>query len=217
MAKSKIGIVGSGTVGLTLASGFVKHGYNVMVGSRSPEKLAEWKKATADKGLIGTFSDAAAFGDIVVLAAKGTMAQSALGLAGEKNIAGKTVIDVTNPIAEAPPENGVIKFFTTLDKSLMEQLQVAFPKANFVKAFNSVGNALMVNPDFGGVKPTMFIAGNSDQAKKDVSRILDEFGFEVEDMGKAEGARAIEPLCMLWCIPGLVRNEWAHAFRLLKK
>jgi hypothetical protein len=217
MALSKIGVLGSGDVGQTLANGFIKHGYNVMMGSRSPEKLATWKKGAGEKAATGSFSEAAAFGDIVVVAVKGTMALSALGLAGEKNLNGKTIIDVTNPIADAAPENGVLKYFTTLDKSLMEQLQAAFPKANFVKAFNSIGNAFMVNPDFGKIKPTMFIAGNSEQSKKDVAKILDQFGFEVEDMGKAEGARAIEPLCMLWCIPGMLRNEWAHAFKLLKK
>lgn len=152
-----------------------------------------------------------------MLAVKATQAQSALALAGVRNLDGKTIIDATNPIADAPPQNGVIKYFTTLDKSLMEQLQAEYPKANFVKAFNSIGYALMVNPDFGNEKPTMFIAGNNAQSKRDVEDILDLFGFEVEDMGKAEGARAIEPLCMLWCIPGLLRNEWAHAFRLIKK
>jgi hypothetical protein len=217
MALSKIGVLGSGDVGQTLANGFIKHGYSVMMGSRSPEKLATWKNGAGERAAIGSFSEAAAFGDIVVVAVKGTMAQAALGLAGEKNLNGKTIIDVTNPIADAAPENGVLKYFTTFDKSLMEQLQAAFPKANFVKAFNSIGNAFMVNPDFGKIKPTMFIAGNSEQSKKDVAKILDQFGFEVEDMGKAEGARAIEPLCMLWCIPGMLRNEWAHAFKLLKK
>jgi hypothetical protein len=99
----------------------------------------------------------------------------------------------------------------------MEQLQAAFPNAHFVKAFSSVGNALIVNPDFGGIKPTMFICGNDANAKKEVSKILDRFGFEVEDMGGVEAARAIEPLCILWCIPGFLRNQWMHAFKLLKK
>jgi predicted dinucleotide-binding enzyme len=126
------------------------------------------------------------------------------------------VIDATNPIAELPPENGVLRFFTSLDDSMMERLQKAYPRIRFVKAFNSVGHALMVNPDFPGGKPTMFICGNDENAKKEVKHILDQFGWETEDMGKAESARAIEPLCILWCIPGLQRNEWTHAFRLLK-
>jgi 8-hydroxy-5-deazaflavin:NADPH oxidoreductase len=75
----------------------------------------------------------------------------------------------------------------------------------------------MVNPDFGGIKPTMFIAGNNENAKKHTKEFLDKFGWETEDMGSAEAARAIEPLCMLWCIPGLRENRWTHAFKLLKK
>jgi len=99
----------------------------------------------------------------------------------------------------------------------MEELQSAFPEANFVKAFNSIGSALMVNPNFGRIKPTMFICGNNAGAKSQAVEILDKFGFEVEDMGGAEAARAIEPLCILWCIPGFLRNQWSHAFKLLKK
>jgi predicted dinucleotide-binding enzyme len=124
-------------------------------------------------------------------------------------------MDVTNPIADAPPVNGVIKFFTTFDESLMERLQKEYPDIHFVKAFNSIGNAFMVNPQFKGGTPTMFICGNDDAAKKTVAGIVNLFGWEVSDMGKAEGARAIEPLCMLWCIPGFLRNDWSHAFKLL--
>jgi len=213
----KIGILGSGDVGKTLASGFIKHGYEVMIGTRSPEKLSEWKAKAGKSGRVGSFAEAAAFGDTLVLAAKGTTAKDTLQLAGVNKLKGKTIIDATNPLAEAPPVNGVLKFFTSLDNSLMEQLQAAFPEARFVKAFSIVGNALMVNPDFGDIKPTMFICGNDAAAKKEAGKILDQFGFEVEDMGSVEAARAIEPLCMLWCIPGFLRNDWMHAFKLLKK
>src|SRR5581483_7101556 len=116
------------------------------------------------------------------------------------------------PIADSPPVNGVVRFFTNLDESLMEQLQREFPLANFVKGFNSVGRAHMVNPDFSGTKPTMFICGNDDAAKKIVSGILDQFGWETADMGKVEAARAIEPLCMLWLIPLFLQNRTDHAF-----
>ena len=136
--------------------------------------------------------------------------------AGITTLNGKTVIDVTNPIAEAAPENGVLRFFTDLNGSLMEKLQQSFPEIQFVKAFNSVGNAFMVNPAFPGGKPSMFICGNSEKAKAEVKEIIDLFGWETEDMGMAEAARAIEPLCMLWCIPGLTKNSWTHAFKLLK-
>lgn len=210
----KIGILGSGDVAKVLAGGFLKHGHEVMMGTRTPAKLAEWKGQHA-AGRVGSFGEAAKFGDLLVLAVKGMAATEALRAAGALNLAGKTVIDATNPIAEAPPTNGVLKFFTNLDESLMERLQREFQGTRFVKAFNSVGNAGMVNPQFKGGKPTMFICGNDDAAKKTVTGILDEFGWETADMGKAEAARAIEPLCMLWCIPGFLRNQWTHAFKLL--
>ena len=199
-----------------MAGGFIKHGHRVVLGTRDTAKLADWV-AQHQGAQTGSFADAAKFGELVVLAVKGMVALDALNAAGPVNLAGKPVIDATNPIADAPPTNGVLKFFTSLDASLMEGLQQAIPDAHFVKAFNSVGNALMVNPQLGGGKPTMFICGNDDKAKETVRGILDQFGWETADMGKAEAARAIEPLCMLWCIPGLTRNEWSHAFKLLKQ
>jgi 8-hydroxy-5-deazaflavin:NADPH oxidoreductase len=214
--KQKVGIIGSGDVGQALANGFLKYGFKVLIGSREPSKLKEWKLKAGENGLTGTFAEAAVFGEIVVLATKGTAAKVSIELAGIKNLTGKTVIDATNPIADLPPEHGVIRFFTDLNRSLMEQLQHEFPEVNFVKAFNSVGNRLMVNPDFKGVKPSMFICGNNSAARKEVAEIVALFGFEVEDMGYAEAARAIEPLCMLWCIPGILDNKWTNAFKLLK-
>ena len=213
----KIGIVGSGIVGQTLANGFVKHGYDVTIGTNTAGKREELKSKTNAKTKIGTFEDAAKFGEIVVLATKGTAAEAALKLAGIANLKGKTVIDTTNPIADAAPVNGVLQYFTSQNESLMERLQALAAEAHFVKAFSCIGNAFMVNPDFNGVKPTMFICGNHDGAKNDVKAILDQFGFDVADMGAVEGARAIEPLCILWCIPGLRQNRWSHALKLLRK
>ena len=210
----RIGILGSGDVAKALAIGFLKHGHEVTLGTRTPAKLADWAK-TNPRGRVASFTDTARFGEVVVLAVKGTAAMDALQAAGHTNLSGKLVIDTTNPIADAPPTNGVLKFFTTLDESLMERLQKGFRNVRFVKAFNSVGNACMVNPQFTGGKPTMFICGNDEAAKKIVTEILDRFGWDTADMGKAEAARAIEPLCMLWCIPGFLRNDWVHAFKLL--
>ena len=212
---SKIGVIGSGDVAKTLSAGFLKHGYQVTIGTRDPAKLADWQRENP-RAEVGSFAQAAAFGDMVVLVVKGTIAANALGLAGAKNLAGKTVIDATNPIADQPPVNGVLRFFTSLDESLMERLQRDFPEARFVKAFNSVGAGLMVNPQLAGGPPTMFICGNDGSAKQVVSAILRQFGWEPSDMGKAEAARAIEPLCMLWCIPGFAQNDWHHAFKMLR-
>jgi predicted dinucleotide-binding enzyme len=210
----KIGILGSGDVAKVLGGGFLKHGHDVMMGTRDPAKLADWAKRNPG-GKVGGFADAARFADLAVLAVKGTVALEALRAAGAANLAGKSVIDATNPIADASPVNGVVKFFTNLDESLMERLQREFAGARFVKAFNSVGNSLMINPQFKGGKPTMFICGNDEAAKQTVRGILDQFGWDTADMGKVEAARAIEPLCMLWLIPGFLRNQWSHAFKLL--
>jgi 8-hydroxy-5-deazaflavin:NADPH oxidoreductase len=208
-----IGIIGSGEVGKALAKGLTKHGYIVMLGSQDPAKRDDFKRETGI--MTGKFAEAAIFGDIVILAVKGSAAETVLtSIAGK--IAGKTVIDTSNPIAEKPPVNGVLQFFTSLDESLMERLQRLVPDAHLVKAFSCVGNAFMIDPDFGQ-KPSMFICGNDASAKKNVAALLGKVGWEAEDMGTAEAARAIEPLCMLWCIPGLRENRWSHAFKLLKK
>lgn len=214
---TKVGVIGSGQVGEALANGLLKHGYEVMRASRSPDKLADWKAQAGARAHTGSPADATQFGDLLVLAVKGTAAEATVELCGVDRLAGKVVIDTTNPIADAPPENGVIKFFTDLDESLMEKLQKKAPKAHFVKAFSCVGNALMVDPDFGATKPSMFICGNDSAAKGKVSELLTQFGWEVQDMGGVESARAIEPLCILWCIPGFKRNQWMHAFKLLEK
>lgn len=203
-------------VGQVLASGFLKHGHQVMIATRNPDKVAAWLEKNPS-GRVGSHKEVGAWADMIVLASKGSAAEAAVRLCDADDLAGKTVIDATNPIADAPPTNGVLHYFTTLEESLMEQLQQANPKAHFVKAFNSVGNAYMVDPDFGGIKPTMFICGNDANAKKEVTAILDQFGWESEDMGGVEAARAIEPLCILWCLPGFTRNQWSHAFKLLKK
>lgn len=211
-----VGILGSGDVARALAGGFLKHGHQVMLGTRSPAKLADWN--TKNPGArVASFAEAARFAELAVLAVKGTAAVEALRAAGAATLAGKPVIDATNPIADVPPVNGVLTFFTSPNESLMERLQAEFAGVRFVKAFNSVGNACMVNPQFEGGRPTMFICGNDEAAKKRVSGILEQFGWDTADMGRAESARAIEPLCMLWCIPGFLRNDWTHAFKLLTR
>jgi len=212
----RIGVLGSGNVGTVLADGFLKHGHEVTRGSRDPAKMAGWLEKAGPKGRTGTFAEAARWAEIVVLAVKGEAAEKALDLAGADALAGKVVIDTTNPIAPSPPVNGVLRYFTTLEESLMERLQRRVPSARFVKAFSVVGNALMVNPKLPGGPPTMFICGNDDAAKRDVTAILDTFGWLTEDLGAVEAARAIEPLCILWCIPGFQGRGWAHALKMLR-
>ena len=212
----KIGIIGSGIVGRVLGTAFLEEGDRVMLGTRNvkKEEVVKWKSEN-QRGEVGTFSETASFAELIVLATGGAVTLDAISQAGIENFSGKIVIDTTNPIAAKPSINGVLQFFTSLDRSLMEDIQQHIPEAKVVKAFNSVGNALMYKPKFKDV-PTMFICGNDNDAKQEVRNILKKFGWDTEDMGKVESARAIEPLCILWCIPGMLENRWTHAFKLLK-
>jgi predicted dinucleotide-binding enzyme len=204
-----IAVLGTGAVGKTLARGLTDCGYEITLASRKGLGVDGWS------GQVATFKDASNKADLIILAVKGIAAESVVSEIATE-IKGKTVIDATNPIDNSPPDDGVLKFFTNLYSSLMERLQATVPDANFVKALNSVGSGLMVQPKFKEGKPTMFICGNNKDAKSDVSKILVNLGWEVEDMGGVKAARAIEPLCMLWCIPGMLSNQWSHAFKLLK-
>lgn len=213
--SKKVGIIGSGVVAQTLGAGFLKHGYEVQLGTRDASRLAEWQGKEGKGARVGTVAETASFGDVVVLAVKGTAVKDVISGLGPDSLKGKTVIDATNPIADEPPVNGVLKFFTDINWSSMEELQKTAQQAHFVKAFSSIGSPFMVNPQFEST-PSMFICGNNKEAKAEVIEIVELFGFEPEDMGSAEAARAIEPLCMLWCIPGFSENRWSHAFKLLK-
>ena len=187
-----------------------------MLGTRDPKKteVQDWLRENPG-AKAGTFAEAAKFGEIIVLATLGEAALNAVELAGPANLSGKTVIDTTNPISSTPPVEGVLQFTTGPNESLAEKIHARIPEANVVKAFNSVGNSFMVNPRFEQGTPTMFICGNSSEAKAETTRIIEQFGWEPFDCGGIIAARAIEPLCMLWCIPGFLRNQWTHAFKVL--
>lgn len=212
----KIGVLGSGTVGQTLAGGFLKHGHEVMIGTRDPggQALKEWQGENP-KGRIGTFAETAKFGELLLIATAGRVATKVIEMAGRENFAGKVLIDVNNPITEAPPVNGVLEYFTGPNESLGETIQAFAREARVVKAFNSVGAARMVDPHYEQGTPTMFIAGEDAAAKETVSGLIRQFGWEPFDCGGIIASRALEPLCMLWCIPGFRQNQWTHAFKLL--
>lgn len=203
-------------VGRVLGSGFLKHGHQAMLGTRDPNKpeLRRWA-AENPTGSTGTFEQAAGFAEMVVLATLGSAAVDAVRLAGPAHFAGKTVMDATNPIADTPPSGGILSFFTGPNDSLGERIQAALPRAHVVKAFNSVGAGNMVNPSYRQGPPTMFLCGDSADAKQQVSGIIRQFGWEPFDCGGIVAARAIEPLCILWCLRGFQHNQWDHAFKLL--
>lgn len=211
----RIGILGSGGVATTLAKGLLDQGHEICLGTRSAAKLESFQE-TAPTVMVDSFAGCAAFGEVLVLAVKGTAALAALEAAGVAALEGKVVLDATNPIAEQAPDGGVLRLFTTEDQSLMEMLQAAFPGARLVKAFSCVGQGYMVQPALPGGPPTMFICGNDDSAKQVTQGLLSQLGWDSEDMGDARAARAIEPLVKLWCLPGFLRGQWNHAFKLLK-
>jgi len=212
----KVGVLGSGIVGQTLAAGFAKHGHQVMLGTRKPkdEDIQKWVSETPG-ARAGTFAETAAFGDLIVLAVLGRIADQAIALAEPPNFAGKTVIDTTNPLSDAAPVNGCLPLFTGPNESLAERIQTLLPGAHVVKAFNSVGNARMVDPLYEQGTPTMFLCGDDEGAKAQVSDVIRQFGWEPFDCGRITSARALEPLVSLWCLPGLLRNQWTHAFKVL--
>jgi predicted dinucleotide-binding enzyme len=217
MAK-RIGVLGSGVVGRALAEGFLKHGYEVMLGTRDPNK-GEVPKWVADHpgANAGTFRQTAIFGDVIVLAVLGQVVEEVILQAGPDHLTGKVVIDTTNPLAEGAPVDGMLTFTTGPNDSLGEKVQMLLPNAHVVKAFNSVGSALMVNPRFDQGTPTMFYCGNNDAAKKEVAGFIAQLGWEPLDCGGIASSRALEPLCRLWVLPGFLRNEWNHAFKMLTR
>ena len=211
----KIGILGTGDVGKALGNGFIALGHEVKMGSRdgANPKAHAWAREMGPKASTGSFADAAAFGEVLVLATLGTANGSAIQLAGPANFRGKVLIDTTNPLdfsGGMPP-----KLAVSGNDSAGERVQRLLPEALVVKAFNTVGNAHMFRPDFPGGPPDMFICGNDADAKKAVSQICKDFGWGVIDIGGIDASRYLEPMCMTWVIHGFLSGSWTHAFKML--
>lgn len=213
MQTVRVGVLGSGDVGRALAAGFAGLGHDVKVGSRDPQKLADWAAAAGPRVSTGTFADSANFGDLLVLATLGVATEEAIRLAGIGAFDGKVVIDTTNPLDFS---GGAPRLAIGHTDSLGEVVQRLLPKARVVKAFNTVGNALMVNPQLPGGPPDMFLCGNDADAKKIVTQICEHFGWGVVDIGGIEGSRYLEPMCMAWVLHGVRTGSWTHAFKLLR-
>lgn len=214
MQKVRVGVLGSGDVGRVLATGFLNLGHDVKIGTRDAAKLEEWRNAAGERASVGSFEDAARFGDILVLATLGTGTEDAIRLAGVGNFHGKVVIDATNPLDFS---KGAPRLSIAGNDSLGEHVQRLIPNARIVKAFNTVGNALMINPQLPGGPPDMFICGNDADAKKIVSQICEHFGWGVIDIGGIEGSRYLEPMCLVWVLHGFATKSWTHAFKMLHR
>jgi len=213
----RVGILGSGGVAQALGTGFVTLGHDVKLGTRTPaaDKLRLWVKQAGTQGSVGSFGEAAAFGELAVLATAWSGTENALKLAGPPTLAGKVLIDVTNPFRAAP--NGSPTLAVGWMDSGAEQVQRWVPGAKVVKAFNTVGNPHMFRPQFPGGPPDMFICGNDASARQTVGDICKSFGWGVIDLGGIESARYIEPLAMVWTTYAFRTNTWNHAFKLLRR
>jgi predicted dinucleotide-binding enzyme len=213
--KKKLGIIGSGGVAQTLGTAFAGKGYEVMLGTRDVAKLGEWRASVGDGGSVGSFSDAAKFGDVVILSVLGEAVLNVIELAGKENFDGKTVVDLTNPLdfsKGVPP-----RFTATTGNSLGEQIQRALPNARVVKAFNAIGASVMIDPKFGADTATQFIAGDDGSAKAEVITLVREFGWDVEDLGGIDQSFFLEAFASMWINYGFKYNNWTHAFKFLKK
>jgi len=213
----RIGILGTGDVGRTLAVGLAAEGHPVKVGTREPsaaKAAAVAEKLGAGIGVV-SFAEAAAFAEVAVLATLWSGTESALQLAGAAALAGKVVVDATNPLVFAP--GAAPRLALGHDDSGGEQVQRWLPGARVVKAFNTVGHASMVHPSFAGGPPDMFICGDDPDAKRTVTELLRQLGWPAVDVGGIEGARLLEPMCILWVAYGVRTGTWTHAFKLLRK
>lgn len=211
----KIGILGTGEVGQHLGRGLIGLGHEVMIGSRDAksEKLTAALEKVGNGARGGTFAEAAAFGEMVALCCLGAAIESVLGLAGADNLAGKVLIDATNPLDFSrgfPP-----RLLDITEGSAGQLTQRLAPRARVVKAFNTAGSHTYVNPSFEGGPPDMFICGDDDAAKASVDQILKGFGWGVIDVGGIAASHYLEAMCIVWVLHGARTGAWGHAFKML--
>jgi 8-hydroxy-5-deazaflavin:NADPH oxidoreductase len=212
----KVGIIGSGVVGKQLGIGFLRLGHEVKIGTRDTSKLNDWLKQAGSKVSVGSFKDAAVFGEFIVIATFWAGTGNAINLAGKENFNGKVVIDVTNPLdfsSGFPP-----KFGATVGNSAGEHIQKMLPGAKVVKAFNIVNAYVMIDPKREEGDPDLFIAGNDQASKDKVKSIAEQWGWKsVIDIGDISQALFLEALTQIWISYAAKTNQFGHAFKLLKK
>lgn len=223
----KIGILGTGVVGKTLAAKLVELGHEVMIGTRDVAQtmaktetdmmgisaFKEWY-ASNPKVKVGNFSEAGQFGEMIILATHGVATINAIEMTGKNNFKDKVIVDTTNPLdfsQGVPP-----KFAATLGNSLGEQIQRHIPEAKVVKAFNTVNAFIMVSPKRKEGDPDLFIAGNDDEAKTKMIELAKQMGWQsIIDIGDISNSYWLEALTMFWVNYGFRYNNWSHAFKLL--
>lgn len=200
----KIAVLGTGTVGDTIGSKLVELGHEVKMGSRTAdnEKAKAFVAKHKERASAGTFSDAAAFGEIIFNCTAGVASVEALQMAGEANLADKIIIDIANPLdfSKGMPPSLVPALSNT--HSLAEEIQKTFPSTKVVKTLNTMWCGLMVNPAMlNGGDHTNFISGNDTDAKQKVKALLNEFGWKNEnilDLGDITTARGTEAVLPIW-------------------
>lgn len=215
MTNERIGILGSGDVGKALGRGFARHGWDVLLGTRSPEQLDDWLAETEGTVAVGSFAEAASHGDLAVLAVRGDAAEQVVAQVGPEILAGRILLDATNPL-DFSGEGAPHLLYGGTD-SLGERLQALLPETAVVKCFNTVANAQMVDPSFEEGTPPMFICGNDADAKRRTEELLVELGWPgALDVGPIESARYLEALVPLWVRVGGVLGTWSHAFEAVR-
>jgi hypothetical protein len=213
----KIGVLGSGMVGQAIAGKLVSLGHEVTVGTRDPHKLDEWLASVGGKARIGSFADAAAGGEIVFNATAGMGTLNALAMAGAGNLAGKVLVDISNPLdfSQGMPPS----LFVSNTDSLAEQIQRAFPETKVVKTLSTMNANVMVNPQLvAGGDHTIFVSGDDAAAKAQVETILrDGFGWQdIVDLGDIKTARAVEMAVPLWVAVLMRTGSPMFQFKVVK-
>lgn len=213
-SKQTVAILGNGVVGVELGKGFAANGWRVVYGTRDVQSAKTKEALAAVPGsTAASYEDAARSANLAVVALPWSGLRESLAAAGAKNLAGKVVIDASNPLDFS---KGAPQLAIGHTDSAGETVQRLLPEAKVVKAFNTITAAHMVNPKLSDGMPDMFIAGNDEAAKREVARILDAFGWRKPiDMGDITASRLLEALAMLWIAYGFRNNHWTHGFSLL--
>ncbi len=211
----QIGVLGSGDVGRTLAAGVHALGHTVMLGTghQSEERVQQWVTAQGAGAAVGTFAEAAAFGELLVFTIRGDGVEAVIAKAGPEHFAGNTVLDTTNPLDFSGP---VPTLFVGQTDSMAERIQRLLPGAHVVKAFNYVGFNQMVHPQLPGGPPTLFLAGDDADANAAVATLGRALGWEPLEVGGLFTARFLEPLAMVWILTAMRDKVRGQALKMLR-